>query len=107
MGLRYYRGDDHLNNAARQYHIFKAMIGKYQNILIFPLIHSSDGAKLSKRDGALSVSDYKSEGFLSKAILNYLLRLGGSYGDKEFFSKDEMIKIFKSKIFKNPSTFRS
>ena len=69
-----------------------------------PLIHSSDGTKLSKRDGALSISDYKSEGFLSKAILNYLLRLGWSYGDKEYFSKDEMIKYFDIKnIHKSPA----
>ena len=98
------RGDDHLNNAARQYHIFKAMNWKIPEYTHIPLIHSSDGAKLSKRDGALSVSDYKSEGFLSKAILNYLLRLGWSYGDKEYFSKDEMIKYFDVKnIHKSPA----
>ena len=98
------RGDDHLNNAARQYHIFKAMNWKIPEYTHIPLIHSSDGAKLSKRDGALSVSDYKSEGFLSKAILNYLLRLGWSYGDKEYFSKDEMIKYFDIKnIHKSPA----
>ena len=98
------RGDDHLNNAARQYHIFKAMSWKIPEYTHIPLIHSSDGAKLSKRDGALSISDYKSEGFLSKAILNYLLRLGWSYGDKEYFSKDEMIKYFDVKnIHKSPA----
>ena len=98
------RGDDHLNNAARQYQIFKAMNWKIPEYTHIPLIHSSDGTKLSKRDGALSVSDYKSEGFLSKAILNYLLRLGWSYGDKEYFSKDEMIKYFDVKnIHKSPA----
>ena len=98
------RGDDHLNNAARQYHIFKAMNWKIPEYTHIPLIHSSDGAKLSKRDGALSVSDYKSEGFLSKAILNYLLRLGWSYGDKEYFSQDEMIEYFDVKnIHKSPA----
>ena len=98
------RGDDHLNNAARQYHIFKAMNWKIPEYTHIPLIHSSDGAKLSKRDGALSVSDYKSEGFLSKAILNYLLRLGWSYGDKEYFSEDEMVKYFDVKnIHKSPA----
>ncbi len=98
------RGDDHLNNAARQYQIFKAMNWKIPEYGHIPLIHSSDGAKLSKRDGALSVSDYRSAGFLSKAILNYLLRLGWSYGDKEYFSKDEMIKYFNVKnIHKSPA----
>lgn len=98
------RGDDHLNNAARQYHIFKAMNWKIPEYTHIPLIHSPDGAKLSKRDGALSVSDYKSEGFLSKAILNYLLRLGWSYGDKEYFSQDEMIEYFDVKnIHKSPA----
>ena len=98
------RGDDHLNNAARQYQIFKAMNWKIPEYTHIPLIHSSDGTKLSKRDGALSVSDYKSEGFLSKAILNYLLRLGWSYGDKEYFLKDEMIKYFDVKnIHKSPA----
>ena len=98
------RGDDHLNNAARQYHIFKAMNWKMPEYTHIPLIHSSDGAKLSKRDGVLSVSDYKSEGFLSKAILNYLLRLGWSYGDKEYFSQDEMIEYFDVKnIHKSPA----
>ena len=98
------RGDDHLNNAARQHHIFKAMNWKIPEYTHIPLIHSSDGTKLSKRDGAFSVLDYKSEGFLSKAILNYLLRLGWSYGDKEYFSKDEMIKYFDVKnIHKSPA----
>ena len=98
------RGDDHLNNAARQHHIFKAMSWKIPEYTHIPLIHSSDGAKLSKRDGALSISDYKSEGFLSKAILNYLLRLGWSYGDKEYFSEDEMVKYFDVKnIHKSPA----
>ena len=105
MGITHIiRGDDHLNNAARQHHIFKAMSWKIPEYTHIPLIHSSDGTKLSKRDGALSISDYKSEGFLSKAILNYLLRLGWSYGDKEYFSEDEMIKYFDVKnIHKSPA----
>ena len=105
MGITHIiRGDDHLNNAARQHHIFKAMSWKIPEYTHIPLIHSSDGTKLSKRDGALSISDYKSEGFLSKAILNYLLRLGWSYGDKEYFSEDEMIEHFDVKnIHKSPA----
>ena len=105
MGITHIiRGDDHLNNAARQYQIFMAMDWEAPKYSHIPLIHSSDGTKLSKRDGALSVSDYKSEGFLSKAILNYLLRLGWSYGDKEYFSEDEMIKYFNvQNIHKSPA----
>ena len=105
MGITHIiRGDDHLNNAARQYQIFMAMDWKAPKYTHIPLIHSSDGTKLSKRDGALSVSDYKSEGFLPKAILNYLLRLGWSYGDKEYFSEGEMIKYFNvQNIHKSPA----
>ncbi len=98
------RGDDHLNNAARQSQIFTAMGWKLPQYSHIPLIHSADGTKLSKRDGALSVSDYKSEGFVPKAILNYLLRLGWSHGDKEYFSKSEMINYFNLKnIHKSPA----
>jgi glutamyl-tRNA synthetase len=88
------RGDDHLNNAARQINICLSMGWKPPKYSHIPLIHSSDGLKLSKRDGALSVSDYGDQGYLPESILNYLLRLGWSYGDKEYFTKDEMIQYF-------------
>ena len=86
------RGDDHLNNAARQINICLLLGWIPPSYSHIPLIHSSDGTKLSKRDGALSVSDYKKDGYLAEAVLNYLLRLGWSYGDQEFFSINEMIE---------------
>lgn len=98
------RGDDHLNNAARQINICLSMGWIPPTYSHIPLIHSPDGLKLSKRDGALSVSDYKTDGYLPEAILNYLLRLGWSYGDQEYFSIDEMIDFFNiEKIHKSPA----
>lgn len=98
------RGDDHLNNAARQINICLLMSWIPPSYCHIPLIHSSTGTKLSKRDGALSVSDYKKDGYLAEAVLNYLLRLGWSYGDQEFFSINEMIEFFNiEKIHKSPA----
>ena len=98
------RGDDHLNNAARQVNICLSMGWTPPTYSHIPLIHSPDGLKLSKRDGALSVSDYKTDGYLAEALLNYLLRLGWSYGDQEYFSIDEMIEFFNiEKIHKSPA----
>ena len=98
------RGDDHLNNAARQINICLLMSWIPPSYSHIPLIHSSNGTKLSKRDGALSVSDYKKDGYLAEAVLNYLLRLGWSYGDQEFFSINEMIEFFNiEKIHKSPA----
>ena len=100
------RGDDHLNNAARQASIFDLMEWDRPQYSHIPLIHSPDGTKLSKRDGALSVLEYKDEGFLPIAILNYLLRLGWSFGDLEYFTINEMIEYFDIKnIHKSPARF--
>ncbi|MEE2662468.1 MAG: glutamate--tRNA ligase [Pseudomonadota bacterium] len=89
------RGDDHLTNAFRQTQIFMALgwsIPKYAHI---PLIHGSDGAKMSKRDGALGIDAYREKGYLPSALLNYLSRLGWSHGDDEIFSLIDAIKWFE------------
>ena len=88
------RGDDHLNNAFRQLKIIEAMgwnVPKYAHI---PLIHGADGAKLSKRHGALSATAYRDMGFLPEAMCNYLLRLGWSHGDDEIISREQAITWF-------------
>jgi glutamyl-tRNA synthetase len=88
------RGDDHLTNAARQTHIYQAMNWAVPSMSHIPLIHGPDGAKLSKRHGALGVDAYRALGYLPEALRNYLVRLGWSHGDKEFFSTEEMIAAF-------------
>lgn len=101
------RGDDHLNNAFRQLTIIKAMDWPEPHYAHIPLIHGQDGAKLSKRHGAMGVSDYRDElGILPEALLNYLLRLGWGHGDREEFSKEEAIELFDiSGVGKSPSRF--
>ena len=88
------RGDDHLTNAARQTQIYQALGWDVPVLAHIPLIHGPDGAKLSKRHGALGVDAYRAMGYLPEALRNYLVRLGWSHGDKEFFSADEMIAAF-------------
>jgi glutamyl-tRNA synthetase len=88
------RGDDHLTNAARQTHIYQAMNWRIPVMAHIPLIHGADGAKLSKRHGALGVDAYRALGYLPAALRNYLVRLGWSSGDKEFFTTQEMIDAF-------------
>ena len=88
------RGDDHLTNAARQTQIYQAVNWDAPVWAHIPLIHGPDGAKLSKRHGALGVDAYRAMGYLPEALRNYLVRLGWSHGDKEFFSSDEMIAAF-------------
>ncbi len=89
------RGDDHLTNAARQTVIYDAMGWDVPVMAHIPLIHGSDGAKLSKRHGALGVDAYRAMGYLPKALLNYLARLGWSHGDDEVMSIDDMIRWFE------------
>ena len=86
------RGDDHLNNAFRQQKIIAAMDWPQPVYAHIPLIHGADGAKLSKRHGALSVTAYRDMGFLPEAVNNYLLRLGWSHGDDEMISRDQAIE---------------
>jgi glutamyl-tRNA synthetase len=88
------RGDDHLTNAARQTQIYQALGWDVPVMAHIPLIHGPDGAKLSKRHGALGVDAYRAMGYLPAAMRNYLVRLGWSHGDQEIFSTDEMIAAF-------------
>ena len=88
------RGDDHLTNAARQTVIYNAMGWDVPQMAHIPLIHGSDGAKLSKRHGALGVEAYRSMGYLPAALLNYLARLGWSHGDDEVMAMEDMIRWF-------------
>ena len=100
------RGDDHLTNTVKQIIIYNALNWKLPIFAHIPLIYGSDGTKLSKRHGALSVLKYKESGVLSEALINYLLRLGWGYKDKEFFTIEEAKKKFSIKgIGKSPSRF--
>ncbi|WP_126173487.1 glutamate--tRNA ligase [Altericroceibacterium xinjiangense] len=101
------RGDDHLNNAFRQLAIIRAMDWPEPQYAHVPLIHGSDGAKLSKRHGALGVDAYRDElGILPEALFNYLLRLGWGHGDREEFTQDEAVTLFDiADVGKSPSRF--
>lgn len=88
------RGDDHLNNTPRQMNMLQALGVQPPAYAHLPMILGPDGAKLSKRHGAVDVREYRQHGYLPKALLNYLVRLGWSYGDQEVFSIDEMIALF-------------
>lgn len=88
------RGVDHLTNAARQIQIYQANAWAVPAMAHIPLIHGSDGAKLSKRHGALGVDAYRAMGYLPAALRNYLVRLGWSHGDDEVFTTEEMIRLF-------------
>lgn len=95
MGITHViRGDDHLNNSPRQINIFKALGAEPPVFAHVPMILGDDGARLSKRHGAVSVMSYRDEGYLPEALLNYLVRLGWSHGDQEIFTLDEMIRLF-------------
>lgn len=100
------RGDDHLNNTPRQINILNALGAEIPEYAHLPMINGHDGKKLSKRHGALSVMQYHEEGYLTEAVLNYLVRLGWSHGDQEIFSLEEMIEKFDIKdINKSSSNF--
>jgi glutamyl-tRNA synthetase len=88
------RGDDHLNNTPRQINMFRALGAAVPVFAHVPMILGPDGAKLSKRHGAVSVLQYEEDGYLPDALLNYLVRLGWSHGDQEIFSREEMISFF-------------
>jgi glutamyl-tRNA synthetase len=98
MGITHViRGDDHLNNTPRQMNMLHALGATPPVYAHVPLILGPDGAKLSKRHGAVSVLQYQEEGYLADALLNYLVRLGWSHGDQEVFTRDEMIAAFDIK----------
>ena len=91
------RGDDHINNTPRQINIYRALGAEPPEFAHVPMILGEDGARLSKRHGAVGVMQYRDDGYLPQALLNYLVRLGWSHGDQEVFSVDEMISLFDIK----------
>lgn len=107
MGITHIiRGDDHLTNAFRQYHLYQACGWAPPKFSHVPLIHGADGAKLSKRHGALGTDTYQELGFLPEAMCNYLLRLGWSHGDDEIISREQAISWFNMEaIGRSPARF--
>src|SRR5580698_2006738 len=100
------RGDDHLNNTPRQMNVLRALGHTPPVYAHLPMILGPDGAKLSKRHGAVSVLQYQDEGFLPEAVLNYLVRLGWSHGDQEYFSIEDMVRLFDiADVNKSASVF--
>src|SRR5437763_7379929 len=100
------RGDDHLTNGARQKQIYQALGWPVPVMAHVPLLHGPDGAKLSKRHGALGIDAYRAMGYLPAAMRNYLVRLGWSHGDQEIFSTEEMIEAFDlPQIGRSPARF--
>lgn len=89
------RGDDHINNTPRQMNILEALGAPIPHYAHLPMILGADGARLSKRHGAVSVMQFRDDGYLPEALLNYLVRLGWSHGDQEIFSIDEMVNYFE------------
>jgi len=107
MGITHViRGDDHLNNTPRQINMIRAFGAEPPVYAHLPMILGPDGAKLSKRHGAVDIRDYREQGYLPEAMLNYLVRLGWSHGDQEIFSVEEMIELFDiSDINQSASAF--
>jgi len=107
MGITHViRGDDHVNNTPRQINILKALGAALPQYAHVSMILGADGAKLSKRHGALGVMEYRTMGFMPEALLNYLVRLGWSHGDQELFTRDEMIALFDlSKVSSSAARF--
>ncbi len=102
------RGDDHVNNTPRQINILRALGAQLPVYAHVPMILGADGSRLSKRHGAVSVMQYRNDGYLPEALLNYLVRLGWSHGDQEMFSLDEMIALFElEKVNVSASTFNT
>ncbi|HJQ63856.1 MAG TPA: glutamate--tRNA ligase [Burkholderiales bacterium] len=100
------RGDDHVNNTPRQINIYRALGAEVPKFAHVPMILGQDGERLSKRHGAVSVMQYRDDGYLPEALLNYLARLGWSHGDEEKFSRDQMIEWFDLEhISKSPARF--
>ncbi|CAM3735780.1 Glutamate--tRNA ligase [Vibrio aerogenes CECT 7868] len=109
MGITHVvRGEDHINNTARQINIYLALEAPVPTFAHCAMILGDDGAKLSKRHGAVSVMQYRDEGYLPNALNNYLVRLGWSHGDQEIFTRDEMIEYFSlDAISKSASAFNT
>lgn len=95
MGITHViRGSDHLNNTPRQIQLYQALGLTPPQFAHIPLIHGPDGAKMSKRHGAVAITEYREAGFLPDAVVNYLARLGWSHGDDEVFSRAQLIALF-------------
>jgi glutamyl-tRNA synthetase len=109
MGITHViRGDDHVNNTPRQILLYEALGYPLPQFAHVPMILGADKARLSKRHGATSVMAYKEEGFLPQALVNYLVRLGWSYGDQEVFSKEELVEKFSlESIGKSAAVFNT
>ena len=102
------RGEDHINNTPRQINIYHALGAPVPEFAHVSMILGDDGAKLSKRHGAVGVMQYRDDGFLPEAVLNYLVRLGWSHGDQEIFTREEMINLFSlDNISKSASAFNT
>lgn len=102
------RGDDHINNTPKQCILFSALKFTTPKFVHLPMILGSDKKKLSKRHGSVSANQYRSDGFLPNALVNYLARLGWSHGDQEIFSRDELIQYFSlEKIGKSNAVFNT
>lgn len=99
------RGDDHLSNTPKQIIIYQALGFSLPKFYHVPMILNPQGQKLSKRDGAMSVMDYKKMGYLPQALLNFLVRLGWSYGDQEIFSFVQMQELFDANLNSSPSAY--
>jgi glutamyl-tRNA synthetase len=100
------RGDDHVNNTPRQIHIFRAIGAQLPEFAHLPMILGADGERLSKRHGAVSVTQYRDEGFLPEALLNYLARLGWSHGDSEVFPVQQLVEWFDFRhVSRSPAKF--
>ena len=100
------RGDDHINNTPRQILIYRALDFEVPRFGHVPLIHGKDRARLSKRHGAASLLEYREDGFLAEALMNYLARLGWAHGDEEIFSKSDLIEKFDiSNVGRSPAIF--
>ena len=107
MGITHViRGDDHINNTPRQVLMYEALGFPIPHFAHVPLIHGKDRARLSKRHGATSLIEYREDGFLAEALMNYLARLGWAHGDQEVFSKEDLIEKFDlANVGKSPAIF--
>ena len=107
MGITHVvRGSDHLNNTPRQIQLYEALGLTPPQFAHIPLIHGPDGAKMSKRHGAVAITEYREAGFLADAVVNYLARLGWSHGDDEVFSRQQLIELFDlAQVGKTASRF--
>ena len=100
------RGDDHVNNTPRQINILRALGAPLPQYAHVPMILGADGERLSKRHGAVSVMQYREDGYLPEALVNYLARLGWSHGDEEIFSREQLVEWFDlASINRSPAQF--